>query len=328
MKKYLPYSLILAAAATGLAHGAATAYTTPVGYVSKALVPNGFSFVGLTVHNPVISSGVIDAKSANSITDTGMNFTTLLTAGMTYVLELDNGIIQEVTTWNSSGVLNLPEDITASVTNGTTTYKLRKASTISDIFGATNSAGLAPDTDGDFLTLNDLIFVIGAGGAAKAVYYYNDGSTTGWFDADGNDGANIPIVYSDGFYVKRGAGTSINLVTSGEVKTKPTKNVLIPGFNFLSSVSPTGLTLGTSGLQNFISPDTIGDYQTVDNVYLPQPNGSFKIAYYFNDGSTTGWFDADGNDATNLALQGDFLILNRGIAKSYTISVPTSYSSL
>ena len=326
--------LLAALLAPGALFAQTTATTTPVGYTTQTLPPAQFSFVGITLHNSVISSGVVTDESSTSITVSGVNFETLLgihsASSPTYILELPDGTISEVSSWTSAGVLNLPDDVTGLVTPNTTTYKLRKADTISDIFGATNSAGLKPDTDGDFQNNADLVFVIGANGAPTIVYYYNDGDSQGWFTGGGAPAENLPIVYADGFYIRRQAGSSLDLTISGEVKTASTKGILISGFNFLSSVVPVGATLGNSGLSNFIAPDTTGDFQAsnVDNVLLPQSNGSFITAYYYNDGDSQGWFTGGGADATNLPIDGAFIILNRGAAKSYTLASPSFYSSL
>jgi hypothetical protein len=334
MKTKISFSLLLAAAATGLSFGQ-TAFTTPVGYVTSALPANQFSFVGLTLHSTTVSSGIITAESATSVTAGTTNFLTLLgtpnpasSTPLTYVLELGDGTIQEITNWTAAGVLTTPGNITANVTPGTTTYKLRKAKTIAEIFGATNTAGLVPDSDGDFATGNDLIFVPGEGGATTTVYYFNDGSAQGWFNSAGDPAGDLPIVYADGFYIKRSTGSTINLIVSGEVKKESTSGVIAPGFNFLSSAAPTGVTLSNSGLQAFITPDTTGNFSLVDNILIPQANGTFKTAYYFNDGSAQGWFDSAGDDASQIPLEGGFLIRNRGISKPYKISVPASYSSL
>ncbi len=330
MKK-LTYSIFAAALACGFASATTTAYTTPVGYVTTPIPANVFTFVGLTVHNPTISAGVLASASATpkSVTVTGVDFVALLGAPGTgtYILELADGTIQEIINWTAAGVLDTVDNITGKVVAGTTTYKLRKASTVSDVFGATNSAGLKPSVDGDYTVNTDVAYVF-VDGALKIVYYYNDGAgTTGWYDADGNPAANYPLVYADGFYVKRVAGSTISLVTTGEVKQAPTSGIVNHGWNFLSSVAPAGLTLGTSGLQNFITPSADGDYTTnCDNVYLYTP--ALRICYYFNDGAgTVGWYDADGNDATGASVEGAFLILDRGATKPYTLSVPASYTN-
>ena len=330
MKK-LTYSIFAAALACGFASATTTAYTTPVGYVTTAIPANVFTFVGLTVHNPTISAGVLASASATpkSVTVTGVDFVALLGAPgtTTYILELADGTILEVINWTAAGVLDTVDDITGKVVAGTTTYKLRRASTVSDVFGATNSAGLTPSVDGDYTKNTDLAYVF-IDGAMKIVYYFNDGAgTTGWYDSDNNDASKYPLVYADGFYIKRTAGSTINLVTTGEVKQAPTSGVVNHSWNYMSSVAPAGLTLGTSGLQNFLTPSADGIYtENCDNVYLYTP--TFAICYYYNDGAgTVGWYDSNNNDVSNSPLEGAFLILNRGTTKPYTLSVPASYTN-
>jgi hypothetical protein len=322
------YAFLAALAATGMASAQTTAYTTPVGYVtSSPLEANQFNLVSLTVHNPTIAAGVIDAVSSSSVTDTQVDFTSLLTAGQTYILELPSGVIQEVVSW-SGGVLTTPDDISGSVVAGTTTYKLRKASTVSDVFGATNAAGLTPSPDGD-ISIADTIQVFN-GSIFETVYYFNDGGgTEGWFDDVGNPADQKVLNYADGFYVKRVAGGTLSLVVSGEVKTKPTSGMIIPGFNYLGAISPVGLTLGNSGLKDFISQSPDGDFSLVDNVLIPAAGGVYQTTYYFNDGGgTEGWFDEFGNPVDTTELASGFLIFNRGVTKPYTVGVPTGYNSL
>jgi hypothetical protein len=334
MKTKVSYSLLAAAMACGIAQGAATAYTTPVGYKTQSLRQGTFSYLGLTTQFPTVSAGVLDAVSASpsSVTDTGVNFSTLLTAGATYILELSDGTIQEVTSWTSLGVLNTPEDVTSKVTAGVTTYKLRKAATIADVFGLNNSAGLTPDNDGSFATGNDLVYVLNAAGVPTIIYYSLGGeeAAAGWYTSGDVPAQDIPIVYADGFYIKRVAGTDIPLVTSGEVKTKPTSGVLIAGFNYLSGVAPAGLTLGNSGLESFLSQSIDGaPFATVDNVLIPSLTG-FITCYYSTGGeeAPAGWYTSGDVDASALALEGGFLIRNRGAAKAYRINVPANYSNL
>lgn len=318
MKPIIPFALLGAFFAVGAAKAAST---TPVGYVTKTLAPNQFTLVGLTLNNPTAAAGQIDAESATSVTDNGVNFTDILTPGATYVLELGNGTVQEITSWSGS-VINTPSDISSSVTPGSTTYKIRKAATVSDVFGSANSVGLTPDSDGDFTTGNDLLLIFN-GVAFDTVYYYNDGTTTGWFDDLGNPAEDKVIAYPDGFFVQRVAGSSVNLVVAGEVKTSATSGVLAAGgYSYLGAVAPAGQTLASSGLSAFLTPSTDGDFTTVDNVLIQLPGGTYASHYYFNDGTTTGWFDDSGNSTDNEPLDGGFLLLNRGGAKSYTLAAP------
>lgn len=324
MKPFIPFALLAAIFASGTA-GAAT--TTPVGYVTKALAPNQFTLVGLTVHGPTLASGILDAESATSVTDNQVNFGTLLTAGTVYVLELSDGTIQEIRNWTGS-VLTTPEDISGFVTPGTTTYKIRKAATVSDVFGASNTFGLSPDTDGSGAGA-DIILIPNASNAFDSIVYFNDGSSTGWFNLQGGEADNQLLPYADGFFVQRVPGGSpINLVVSGEVKTAKTGGVLISGYNYLNAVAPVGLTLGDSGLEDFLAVDETGDPATADAVLIQKPDGTYRTITFFDDGTSSGWYDDQSNLADDAALDGGFLIFNRTGLKPFTIAVPESYSTL
>lgn len=328
MKPIYPYAFLGALLAVG---AATAATTTPVGYVTKTLAPNQFNLVGLTLQSPTVSSGVLDAESATSVTDTGVDFVTLLGASgsKTYVLELSDGTIQEITAWTAAGVLTTPQDITAKVTPGTTTYKLRKAATVADIFGATNSAGLKASPDGDPASA-DKILILNASNSFDTVFYFNDGAgTQGWLDAESNLAADKVVAYPDGLFVQRGTGTALTLTVTGEVKTTPTGGVLTPGYNYLNAVAPTQLTLETSGLKSFLTPSADGDPASGDNVLIQTATGAYTTAFYFNDGAgTEGWLDSESNLAKDYVLDGGFLIFNRGATKPFTVAVPSNYSTL
>jgi len=321
-------SAIIAAAALIGSASAQTATTVPVGYVTKPLAPNKYTLVSVTMQNPAVASGVIDAESAapNAVTDTEVNFTTLLTAGATYILELPDGQVQEITSWSGS-VLTTPDDITAFITPSTTTYKLRKASTVTDIFGANNKFGLLSDGDEDPYN-NDLIYIPNAENSFDTVYYFDNEETTGWFDVAGDPADDRVIAYGDGIFVQRqNQGASIDFVISGELKTKPTNGTLFSGYNFLGAVSPVGLTLANSGLEDSltIATNEAEAADTADYVEQQLEDGTYRTAYYFNDGETVGWFDLDGETADDLVLDTGYLINNRGVPKQVSLAVPAAY---
>jgi hypothetical protein len=323
MKPYL-FSIIAAAAACGLAQAQTTAYTTPVGYTTKTLKPNIFNLVGVTLHNPTVAAGVLDAETSapNTVTDNEVDFTATLTGGSTYILELADGTVQEITSWAGS-VLTTPDDISGFVTPGTTKYKLRKASTVSDIFGATNSAALTPSVDGDFTVNTDLVLIFN-GASFDTIYYINDGGgTEGWFDDAGNPAESKVVAYPESLFVQRVAGSDIDLVVTGEVKTDGTNGVLAAGFNYLNGVAPAGMTLASSGLSSSVLASPDGDYTVVDNVLIQNTDGSYTTHFYIDDGGgTTGWFDDGGNSTDTAPLDGGFLLLNVGGTKPYSIAAP------
>lgn len=327
----LTYSLLAAAFACGLASAQTTAYTTPVGYVSTLLSPNKYNLIAVTLHEPTVSAGVVTGESATDVSMTGVDFTTLLTAGSVYILELPDGTIQEISAWTATS-LTTPEDISGKVTPGTTTYKLRKASTVASVFGAANSAGLTADNDDDS-TNNDQILVPNTSGAFDTVYYFtgNLDAPAGWYDDQGNPADTKVLNYADGMFVQRVAGSDKTLVVAGEIKTKPTSNALLTGYNFLGAVSPVGLTLGTSGLKDFLThAATDEDVATADKVLTQNPDGAYRTMYYFdgNLDAPAGWYDDQGNPSDDAVLDSGFLVENLGVGKNYTIAVPAAYLSL
>lgn len=330
-----PKTILTGLAAALLAPGAlfaqTTATTTPVGYVTEVLQPGMYNLVGLSLQNAAVASGVLTASASDSVSASAFNFTTLLTAGKTYILELNNGTVQEITSWTAT-TLNTPDNISSQVTNNTTAFKLREAETVSSVFGATNSVGLTPSVDGGLDSADKIVISTSSG--LVTIYYYNDGEgTEGWFTDVGDPAENIVLSYPDGFFVQRAAGEgNLNLVVSGEVKTKATSGVLVPGYNYLASVTPsgTGLTLATSGLKNYLTASADGDPSTADNVFLPLADGSYTTCYYFNDGAgTEGWYTASGDPADDLSLTSGYLIYSLSeTVKPYTVSVPTAFDSL
>ena len=325
--KPLTYSLIAAALACGLASATTTAYTTPVGYVTETLAPSQYNLIGMPLQTPTTFAGLITGKAANTVSFTGVDLTVTLGASGssgTYVLELPNGIIQEVTAWTATSITT-PQDISSYVVANTTTAVVRKAPTVAQIFGATNSSGLSATTD---ISTADKIWIPDGMGGWSQVFYYNDGAgTEGWLDDQNNLAADRPLFYADALYVQRVAGSSISLTISGEVKKTPTSSALIPAWNFLGAVSPAGLTLANSGLENSISHGT--DPASCDNVWFQLPGGTYQVCFFYDDGAgTTGWLDQDNNIVNDLPFQPGFLIYNRGAGKQLTVGVPSFYTTL
>jgi hypothetical protein len=349
----LTYSLILAAAASGLAFGQTTAYTTPVGYVTETLSQGGYNLLGLTLQQTAVAAGVFTAKASNApaagctLTVAAIDFTTptgtpakpLLDPLKTYILELPDGSVQELApgTWGQHTLVT-PEDISPLITVDQPTatppvvgtkFVLRPAATVTDIFGAQNTAGLKPSPDGG-LTDCDLILVP-TGGILLGIYFFNDGQGgTGWYTDQQAPGGDIVLAYPDGFYVQRrpAVDEGLKLTITGEVKKTPTGSIIATDYNYLGGVAPVGLTLATSGISNYITASPDGDPLKGDNVMLAKVGG-YTTCYYFDDGAGgTGWYTDEQAPADNEPITSGLLILNRGVDKPLKISVPSFYPSL
>jgi len=325
MKLTLPFALFLAALAPV---GAQDTATSPiVGYVTETLTAGQFNLIGLTLHEPAIMTGTLDVVGASAVTDTGAGFGSLLTAGRTYILEITdatsphNGTIQEITAWSGDSLTTVQNFNTLGITVGTS-YKLRAAKTIGDIFGATNSAGLLAGTANNA----DLILVPdGAGGFYR--YFYSSGGFTGigWRLVGGGavSRENDPLVYTDAFFIQRRGLTNLNLVLTGEVKSARTSFAVSGSFEYVSSVYPAGVTLGNSGLEDSLLKGTAN---TADLILMPKPDGSYDRYFYSNGGFTgTGWRLVGGGGVSQsaVALKSGLIINRRQAAFNATITPPS-----
>ncbi|RYG58666.1 hypothetical protein EON80_26715 [bacterium] len=133
MKSYIPYSLLAAAAACGLAFAQETAYTTPVGYTTQTLAANSFNLVGINLQTPTTVAGTLTAVSGTQLSDSNADFTALLPAGSTGVLEIldgpASGTTQEFTTYAGNSI-TVPVEI-ANLAAGAK-YRVRIATTLSE----------------------------------------------------------------------------------------------------------------------------------------------------------------------------------------------------
>jgi hypothetical protein len=330
MKTYT-YSLLLAAAASGMAFGAETAYTTPVGYTTQTLAANTFNNVGFNVLTPTLVAGNFSAAAGgNTVTDTDVNFTTALTAGKMHVLEITSGVaagtVQEFTSWTVD-TITLPAAVAGTAPGDT--YKIRVAPTLQETFPVGFLAGSLGATNADKVWVPD-----GLGGYTK--YWYKTTAPIGWHTTTTgtNDAStvtgDVPLVYIDGILVEK-KGTAKDLVLSGEVKKTGSNALILTGYNLLSITPPVGLTLFTSGLQGDIAGG-LGATNS-DIVWVPAGGGAYT-KYWYKTTAPIGWHTTTTgtNDAglvvADVPLTPAILIQRKGASKVITFDVPASYTSL
>lgn len=319
-------------AATGVL-SAAEATTTPVGYFTQTLA-QGFNVAGLTLQNSPVATGTFETVSGNALTDTGLTFAPV--AGKTYVLEIKSGsqigVVQEIPAASISGTtITTPDNLTALGLASGDSYSLRVAPTLEEIFTTTPLASGGVLTASLNIANSDVIW-LPTGTGAFDKYFLRSGATPGFQRITGATtfvaASNVPVIYTDGFYIEKKVAASASLVVSGEVKTVGSNSVLRQGFNVLSVVAPAGLTLRTAGFDDDIAKAV--NVANSDVIWVQQANLSYS-KYYLH--STQGWRDA----VTNINLPagtdpvlGSAVLIERKSATSVAIdlNVPTSYSNL
>lgn len=319
---------------------AQTAAAPVVGTQTQTLI-QGFNYIGLTLHKEIIVSGTIDAVASNDngtagdvsddygiITENDVALTTPLGASgsATYILEITSGslsgTIQEVTSWTNN-TITIPDDLAAESLVSGTTYQIRRACTIADVFGPSNSAGLKP-TAAFNSTEADLIYLPDGMGGFKQYYYSSHPSYSGWFQVGGAGAATEAIIYTDGFFIDRRSG-SLSFKVSGSVKSVSTI-LALPGsgsYTYASAVYPEGSTLGNSGLSASVKGSAVFNSTEADLVYLSDGSGGFESYYYSSHPSYPGWYKVGGSNADATPLTRGIIIFRRG-AGTNALLTPSS----
>jgi hypothetical protein len=321
MKTYT-YSLLLAAAASGMALGAETAYTTPVGYTTTTL-KQGFNNVGITVHSATKAAGDLEVISAGSVQDTsaGVNFTTSLGAtGVIHILEITSGpavgVVSEISSWTTDTITTVDNLVTAGVVAGNT-YRIRKAPTLEEIFTTNTTTG--PLTAGTATTA-DLVYVP-TGVPGQYTLYFLSGAGAFRSVSPAAAAPNVPLVYLDGLFVQRKAAGTKDLVVSGEVKPEKAAGKLVTGFNYLGTVFPVGSTVQNSGLENYL---LAGTATTADLIYVPTATpGQYTLV--FRSGAGTWRTVSPAAVAPTIDLTGAIFIERKGAAGPYAINAPSTW---
>lgn len=279
--------------ASGLYAVETTAYTKPSGFVTHTLKAGQFNLIGLTLHEAIIASGSFTTVAGTSLIDSNLDFDSILIAEGVYILEITEasdsalvGTMQEITEW-SGNTITTPSDLDASGLVAGDKYQLRKAASLSSVFGADNSAGLPS----------------GLSRAASATVWVQDPASSNGFtsyfyrkalgavpaqwrkvNADGNgdvelaDASTVSIIYTDAIYIQNPTASDVSVVFTGVVKTVPTLVALTETFNRIAVVYPVGTTLQNSGLQDTIASELSA--AASDIVFVQQADGSYDRYFY------------------------------------------------
>ena len=296
--------------------------TDPVGYITVTINGNGgsgeaFTYMGSPLHAAVASAGAVDASAANSITDNSQAWTADEHAGSYLMITsgVNEGVSATVSS-NTSDTLTTLEDI-SSLLAGDESFEVRPYTTLADIFGATNSAGL----DGGSTSGNaDTILI--QSGAGFDTYYYKDAGFiggTGWRGSSSPsvDQSSAVVPYGSGIIVVRKQAGDINLVISGSVFGGDAITPIETDFNWKAPSIPVGLTLNALfGAANEAGLDGGTSAGNSDNVVVPTASG-LTTYYYKNAGfiGGTGWRSSASpsvdEGATVFAQPGQMFLINR-----------------
>ncbi len=315
---------------------AQTATTDPVGYVTVTVNGTGgfgseaFTYMGVPLHQPSDTAGAITGTAANTIISATSTWGVDAYAG-SYVLitsGTNEGVSSSIIS-NTATDLTTADDLTSFLA-GNETFSIHPYTTIADVFGAANEAGI----DGGSSSGNaDSILI--QSGAGFNTYYFKDAGLiggTGWRSSSSPsvDVSATPIPFGTGLIVVRKQSADIELTISGSVFGGDAMTPVEIGFNWKSASIPVDITLNALfGSVNEAGLDGGSASGNADTIIVPSAGG-LTTYYYKNAGliGGTGWRSSSSpsvdEGATVIVEPGQMFLINRtgGAAFNLTESSP------
>ena len=301
MKTYIPYSLLAALAACGMASGASTAYTTPVGYVSlgdtagaNAVAANTDSMISVPLARPAEYAGTVASVGANTLTVSGTpSWTTNQFTSVPYCLVVKSGAqkgLFAVITANTVDTLTLT--VTTGVLSGVVAADqvvIAKCWTLGSFLPI---AGIPTGTT--LLAYNGT--TPGINLAANLIYTKGPSNWIQTFGGSG-DATNHILYPGESFILRTGANPVPSLVISGEVPTWNSRTSInkltatgTGQDNRISYFSPVGEALSLSSI-----PASTGDALLIFNNVAIGKNKAASAIITKGPTSWVGTFGLSGN---------------------------------
>jgi hypothetical protein len=307
---------------------AQSAVTDPVGYVTSTVAGTGspsapsFSAISPTLVNKIEFAGAATTVATVTITFTGTPFT----AGAytpapgteaQFYAEAPNGEWRTIAS-NTANQLVLETAFSGAVV-ATNTIKVRRHVTLSDYFGATNSAGLL--AGGEAAAADEVIFLDSATQSQSSYFYSNLAGFTGWKSVGFDDANNKVIPPNQGLIIARKTAAPVSIVRTGYVKTGPTQLAFNNGFNVVPVPHATGTVLGDNDPVTPLADSNLftgslatgvqggGEAAAADEFIVV---GGTTNYFYSNLAGFTGWKDVGFGDASTVRFpEGSAVLLNR-----------------
>jgi uncharacterized protein (TIGR02597 family) len=309
--------------------------SVPVGYVTLNIKGTGgqgtsaYSYLGVPLHQAADFRGVISATADNAITATNAAWTADAFANTHYVMILsgDNAGMSTTITANTTDTLTTADNL-SSILNGTEDFAIHKYTTIADVFGADNSAGLKGSSGAG--TADNILIQTGA--SSFSTYYYKNAGFiggTGWRSSASSsvDASNAIIPHGAGIIVVRQESADIDITVSGSVFEGDAVTPVEAGFNWKTASIPVDLTLaGLFGANNEVG--LVGGVHAgqADNILVFNDSGNLVTYYYKNAGfiGGTGWRSAASNSvdeaSTVIVEPGEMFIIKRSGGAAFNLT--------
>ena len=290
--RHIPYTLLVLAATAGFASAQATAYTTPVGYVTETFPPTSDKSFAVGLERAAFlqttatgASGADVTIKASGLTANQLQFSAGVQENTYYARFLDGALegqyfaISGNQVSNDNGTPTNPSDDTTVITletavtiTGTPAVKIVPYWTLGTLFPGGEGVGVSTSLNAEpvgFFVLTNQVDT-GINRSPSKVYFYSDGTFTdtseaGFYDFDdvfaGKVDNLITINPEDMFLIRNNSATEKTLVVEGTVPNSAAATTFIAlaseqNDNYVAQPFPIDISLYDSGLHVVSAPTT------------------------------------------------------------------------
>lgn len=272
-----------------------TVSTPTVGFLRLSLPAGKAALISFPLNQAPVVAGAFSGKTG-AVLSTSANLSSL-PANLTntdneplYYIELtsgaNSGLLIEILSKGSS-TLSVSSADAAQLT-GNESYQIRKFTTLADVLGSSNSAGLL---GGDSVTTADVVWAV-TNGSWRQYFFYDDGfggeiDPLQWQSPGSmSNKGDARIDPDQGVLVVRKPGSNTTVTIVGQVKATPSYVPFINGSQIVTNPYPVDKTLGTLGLKTGNSATGLVEGDSISNsdVVYKLDNGVWKQYFIYNDG--------------------------------------------
>lgn len=278
---------------------------------TAALIRGGYSggsqltYFGLSFVQPAEAAGAVTSLGTNTFTDSQANWPpSLLNASNgTFYAEFASGLNVDIVAADApSRTLTVPGDLRPYLSAGSI-YRIRRHTTLANIFGPNNEAGLA---GGLSTTEADNVMLRNNQNQTTQLYYFSNATgNTGWYRADYASANGAAIYPEQGIMVSRKVAGDVVVYMNGVVKEGPTAAPIYPGLNLVGTLKAKR-SLALSELNLYTGDPATGlaagsSPAAADNLMVPTATGT-AIYFYCNIPGYEGWLDGTYRPANGVQL--------------------------
>ncbi|MBS0656621.1 MAG: TIGR02597 family protein [Verrucomicrobia bacterium] len=315
--------------------------TEPVGFTTltvaaRPTATRSFTYVALNMFRPTAYRGVVSSTAGTTLTFPANSFTanqfTSTAQGLglanAHFIEVTNGagagVIADIVS-NTTNTITLSEDISAFLTGGTSTIRIRPHWTIGTALPTAGFQSAATASNADKLTL-----VNGSTGALTTYFVH----TTGQWRAGASNAADVVLRPDVGLLFERQvtSGTGVSFTLTGEVKLGATEIAVYGGAAQKTTLVPNPYPLASRQLNqlnlftNNVATGLVGGNTAAqaDNLVVIAAGGSPSTTYFLH---TTGQIRVGASDrSTDTIPEGAAVLIVRKAGRgdfAWVVPAPT-----